>query len=77
MIQAIYDDLPDPKYRPYPLLKEMVAAGYRGRKTGRGIYRFIGLAGRVSARGASAQPLLFTTHMGLRDLTRLERQQRF
>jgi 3-hydroxybutyryl-CoA dehydrogenase len=40
VMQTIHDELGDPKYRPAPLLKELVAAGYRGRKSGRGVYRY-------------------------------------
>jgi 3-hydroxyacyl-CoA dehydrogenase len=38
-MQIIYDELVDPKYRPCPLLEEMVAAGHLGRKPRRSVYR--------------------------------------
>jgi 3-hydroxybutyryl-CoA dehydrogenase len=40
VMNVFYGDFNDPKYRPAPLLKEMVAAGYLGRKTKRGFYRY-------------------------------------
>ncbi len=38
--QAVFEGFGDPRYRICPLLKEYVAAGRLGRKTGRGIYRY-------------------------------------
>jgi len=40
VMNVFYDGFNDPKYRPAPLLKEMVDAGYLGRKTGRGFYPY-------------------------------------
>ncbi|MGG5819460.1 3-hydroxyacyl-CoA dehydrogenase NAD-binding domain-containing protein [Falsiroseomonas sp. HW251] len=39
-MQSLHRELGDPKYRPAPLLAELVAAGYLGRKSGRGAYRY-------------------------------------
>ena len=40
IMETLYQGFDDPKYRPSPLLKQMVAAGYLGRKTGRGFAEY-------------------------------------
>ncbi len=40
IMEVYFNNFNDSKYRPCPLLREMVDAGYLGRKTGRGVYQY-------------------------------------
>ena len=40
ILEVLYQSFKDPKYRPCPLLIQMVDAGYLGRKSGRGFYQY-------------------------------------
>ncbi|MGE5591178.1 MAG: 3-hydroxybutyryl-CoA dehydrogenase [Bacillota bacterium] len=40
IMEVLYEGYNDPKYRPCPLLRKMVMAGYLGKKTGRGFHTY-------------------------------------
>jgi 3-hydroxybutyryl-CoA dehydrogenase len=52
ILDVLYDGLGDPKYRACPLLRQYVAAGWVGKKAGRGFYDYRAAA----VNGAAAAP---------------------
>jgi 3-hydroxybutyryl-CoA dehydrogenase len=41
VMQVLFEGFGDPKFRPCPLIKKMVAAGWLGKKSGRGFYTYL------------------------------------
>jgi 3-hydroxybutyryl-CoA dehydrogenase len=53
IMNVLYDGFGDSKYRPCPLLKQYVAAGWLGKKSGRGFYDYSAAANGVAAASAA------------------------
>jgi 3-hydroxybutyryl-CoA dehydrogenase len=49
IMETLYNGFDDPKYRPSPLLKQMVDAGYLGRKSGRGFFTYAATGSKSDA----------------------------
>ncbi len=54
ILEVLYDGFGDPKYRPCPLLREYVDAGWLGRKSGRGFYHYAAPGGAIVRNGPPA-----------------------
>jgi 3-hydroxybutyryl-CoA dehydrogenase len=40
IMEVLHDGFADPRYRPCPLLRQYVDAGWLGKKSGRGVFRY-------------------------------------
>ena len=54
IVEVLHRELGDDKYRPCPLLRQYVAAGWLGRKSGRGFYHYAGSAPTSGQSGPDA-----------------------
>ena len=51
ILEVLHRELGDPKYRPCPLLRQYVAAGWLGRKSGRGFHTYASAPAAARSRG--------------------------
>ena len=58
IMETLHNGFDDSKYRPSPLLKQMCAAGYLGRKTGKGFFSYEAAARRPQVSLGAAAVLL-------------------
>ena len=64
ILNVLHDGLGDPKYRPCPLLRRMVAAGQLGRKSGQGFYTYPRERRHAEASPASLSARVFRLQAG-------------
>ncbi len=57
VMDVLHRGFGDPKFRAAPLLRQMVAAGHLGRKTGRGFYRYDEQGNKIALSPCYCVPL--------------------
>ena len=63
VMEVLFEGFRDPKFRACPLLRKMVAAGWLGRKSGRGFYKlFAGKIARGRCRHSARRDIDAPTH---------------
>ena len=64
ILEVLHRELGDPKYRPCPLLRQYVAAGWLGRKSGRGFHHYGAARDRAVGRRGPSRTMTETRQRG-------------